>query len=48
MDTWSVFMVFDREVDSFTCDYGEVVNTGSKSAFKIKPLERNAESKGTY
>ena len=46
MSTWSAFLVFDREVDSFSCYDGEVVDTSSKSAFKVTPLGWNAESKG--
>ena len=38
MDNWSAFLVFDREVDSFSCYDGELVDTGSKSAFKVTPL----------
>merc|ERR1711971_739923 len=45
MDTWSAFLVFDREVDSFSCYDGELVDTDSKSAFKVTPLGWNAESK---
>jgi len=45
MDTWSAFLVFDRDVDSFSCYDGELVDTDSKSAFKVTPLGWNAESK---
>jgi len=45
MDTWSVFLVFDREVDTFTSYDGEVVDTDSKSAFKVKPKGWNAKSR---
>ena len=38
MDTWSAFLVFDRDVDSFSCYDGELVDTDSKSAFKVTPL----------
>jgi len=45
MSTWSAFLVFDREVESFNCYDGKVVDTTSKSAFKVTPLGWNAESK---
>jgi len=45
METWSAFFVFDREVDSFTSYDGEVVDTDTKAAFKVKPKGWNAKSK---
>ena len=48
METWSAFFVFDREVDSFTSYDGEVVDTDTKAAFKVKPKGWNAKSKGKY
>merc|ERR1711935_75441 len=45
METWSAFLVFDREVDSFSCYDGELVDDDSKSAFKVTPLAWNGESK---
>jgi len=45
METWSAFLVFDREVDSFSCYDGELVDDDSKSAFKVTPLAWNGNSK---
>ena len=43
MDTWSAFLVFDREISSFTCYDGEV--SGEKQSFKVTPKSWNGESK---
>jgi len=47
MDDWNVFLVFDREVDSFSSYDGELVDSESKSAFKVKskPGSWNEKSK---
>jgi len=44
MENWSVFLVFDREVDSFSCYDGVVVDTSSNQTFKVKPKGWNAKS----
>ena len=41
MDNWSAFLVFDREVDSFSCYDGELVDTDSKSAFKGQLISKD-------
>ena len=44
MDTWSAFLVFDREVEEFKCYDGDVDQSSGKT-FKIKPKGWNAASK---
>ena len=48
MDDWNVFLVFDREVDKFSSYDGELVDSESKSAFKVKSKAGswNEKSKG--
>ena len=43
MSTWSAFMVFDKDLDSFKSYEGEV--SGEGKSFKVTPLGWNGESK---
>ena len=43
-ETWSVFLVFDRNVTDFSC-YDGIVDKTQGQSFKIEPKAWNAESK---